>query len=53
MGAGHNSVFVKVAVQCFANSFVVNHCLVLRISIVGDNPHFRQSVKRYEPFFYN
>jgi hypothetical protein len=37
----------KVAVQCSADSFVVNQSLVLRINICGENRHLRQAPKRY------
>jgi hypothetical protein len=35
-----NSTYPKVAVQCFADSFVVNQSLVLRINICGENATF-------------
>jgi hypothetical protein len=41
-----NTGLAKVAVQCFADSFVVNQNLVLRISICGENRHLRQARKR-------
>jgi len=37
----------KVAVQCYADRFVVNQTLVLRINICGENRHLRQAPKRY------
>jgi len=40
----------KVAVQCSADSFVVNQTLVLRINICGENRHLRQARKRYAQF---
>ena len=43
---GGNTGLAKVAVQCFADTFVVNQSLVLRINICGENRHFRQSAKR-------
>jgi hypothetical protein len=43
----HNSGLAKVAVQCSADSFVVNQSLVLRINICGKNRHLRQAAKRY------
>jgi hypothetical protein len=39
----HNSGLAKVAVQCSAESFVVNQTLVLRINICGKNRHLRQA----------
>jgi len=43
----HNSGLAKVAVQCSADTFVVNEILVLRINIRGKNRHLRQAEKRY------
>jgi hypothetical protein len=37
----------KVAVQCSADSFVVNQSLVLRTNICGENRHLRQASKTY------
>jgi len=37
----------KVAVQCTAETFVVNQSLVLRITICGENRHLRQARNRY------
>ena len=34
---GYNSGLAKVAVQCSADTFVVNQTLVLRINICGRN----------------
>jgi hypothetical protein len=45
--AAHNRRLAKVAVQCSAESFVVNQSLVLRINICGENRHLRQAPKRY------
>lgn len=39
----HNSGLAKVAVQCSADTFVVNQSLVLRINIIGENRHLRQA----------
>jgi hypothetical protein len=47
---GHNTGLAKVAVQCSADTFVVNQSLVLRINICGKNRHLRQSRKRYMRF---
>jgi len=41
-----NSGLAKVAVQCSADSFVVNQTLVLRINICGKNRHLRQAANR-------
>jgi hypothetical protein len=45
-----NRRLAKVAVQCSADTFVVNQSLVLRINICGENRHLRQAPKRYMPF---
>ena len=42
----HNTGLAKVAVQCSADTFVVNQSLVLRINICGENRHLRQAHKR-------
>ena len=42
-----NSTYKKLAVQCSADTFVVNQSLVLRINISGENRHLRQARKRY------
>ncbi len=39
---GANTGLAKVAVQCSAETFVVNKSLVLRINICGENRHLRQ-----------
>ena len=41
-----NRRLAKVAVQCSADTFVVNQTLVLRIKICGENRHLRQAPKR-------
>jgi hypothetical protein len=41
-----NTGLAKVAVQCSADTFVVNQSLVLRINICGKNPAHRKSAKR-------
>ena len=47
-----NTGLAKVAVQCSADSFVVNQNLVLRINICGENRHLRQARKRcLQPFW--
>ncbi len=43
----HNTGLAKVAVQCSADTFVVNQSLVLRINICGENRHLRQARNRY------
>jgi hypothetical protein len=45
-----NTGLAKVAVQCSADTFVVNQNLVLRINICGENRHLRQARKRYQQF---
>ena len=39
-----NTGLAKVAVQCSADTFVVNQTLVLRINICGENRHLRQAL---------
>jgi hypothetical protein len=41
-----NSTYKKVAVQCSADTFVVNRSLVLRMNICGENRHLRQALNR-------
>jgi len=41
-----NTGLAKVAVQCSADTFVVNQTLVLRINICGENRHLRQAPNR-------
>jgi hypothetical protein len=48
--AAANTGLAKVAVQCSADTFVVNQNLVLRINICGKNRHLRQAAKRYRAF---
>ena len=48
--AAYNSGLAKVAVQCSADTFVVNQTFVLRINICGKNRHLRQAAKRYVPY---
>ena len=47
----HNTGLAKVAVQCSADTFVVNQSLVLRINICGENRHLRQARKRYRSVY--
>jgi len=42
-----NSTYKKVAVQCSADSFVVNQTLVLRINICGKNRQLLIAAKRW------
>lgn len=44
--AAHNTGLAKVAVQCSADTFVVNQSLVLRINICGESRHLRQARNR-------
>ena len=44
---GYNTGLAKVAVQCSADTFVVNQSLVLRINICGENRHLRQARNRW------
>jgi hypothetical protein len=44
----HNSTYKKLAVQCSADSFVVNQSLVLRINICGENRQLLVAAKRYQ-----
>jgi len=46
MPAG-NSTYKKLAVQCSADTFVVNQTLVLRIGICGKNRQLLVAAKRY------
>jgi hypothetical protein len=45
-----NTGLAKVAVQCSADTFVVNQSLVLRINICSENRHLRQARKRCASF---
>jgi len=49
----HNTGLAKVAVQCSADTFVVNQSLVLRINICGESRHLRQAAKRYGKGYLN
>lgn len=44
-GRTHNTGLAKVAVQCSADTFVVNQTLVLRINICSENRHLRKSAR--------
>ena len=41
---GTHTGLAKVAVQCSADTFVVNQTLVLRINFCGENRHLRQAL---------
>jgi hypothetical protein len=41
-----NTGLAKVAVQCFADSFVVNQTLVLRINICGEDRYLHKAENR-------
>ena len=45
-----NTGLAKVAVQCSADTFVVNQSLVVRINICGENRHLRQARNRLHRF---
>jgi hypothetical protein len=45
--AACNTGLAKVAVQCSADTFVVNQTLVLRINICSENRHLRQARNRW------
>ena len=49
----HNTGLAKVAVQCSADTFVVNQSLVLRINICGENRHLRQAANRCATLWLN
>jgi len=44
---GTHSTYKKLAVQCSADSFVVNQTLVLRINICGKNRQLLVAAKRW------
>jgi len=46
-----NTGLAKVAVQCSADTFVVNQSLVLRINICGENRHLRQARNLYHQWY--
>jgi len=48
--AATNTGLAKVAIQCSADTFVVNQSLVLRINICGENRHLRQARIRWHPY---
>jgi len=49
-----NTGLAKVAVQCPADTFVIDQSLVIRINICSENRHLRQAPKRYlQPYCNN
>jgi hypothetical protein len=44
---GYNSTYKKLAVQCSADTFVVNQSLVLRINICGKNRQLLVAANRW------
>ena len=46
----YNSTYKKLAVQCSADTFVVNGYLVLRNYICADRRQLLVAAKRYAPF---
>jgi hypothetical protein len=48
-----NTGLAKVAVQCSADTFVVNQSLVLLINICSENRHLRQAPERYRQAYPN
>ena len=44
--AACNMGLAKVAILCSANTFLVNQTLVLRINMLGENRHLRQTQSR-------
>ena len=44
---GYNTGLAKVAVQCSADTLVVNQSLVLRINICGENRQLLKPANRY------
>lgn len=49
--AATNMGLAKVAVQCAADTFLVNQSLVPRINICGENPHLHQARNRYAQLY--
>jgi len=43
----HNSTYKKLAVQCSADTFVVNQTMALRINICGKNRQLLVAANRY------
>jgi len=49
--ATDNKGFAIAGVPCFADTFVVNQSLVLRINICAENRHLRQAANRYSQWY--
>jgi hypothetical protein len=49
----YNSTYKKLAVQCSADTFVVNQNLVFRINICGKNRQLLVAANRYAIFYDN
>jgi hypothetical protein len=49
--AAHNSTYKKLAVQCSADSFMVNQTLVVRIKICGKNRQLLIAANRYQQLY--
>ena len=49
--AAYNTGLAKVAVQCSADTFVVNQSLVLRINICREYRHLRQARNRWQQVY--
>jgi hypothetical protein len=49
--ATDNKGFAIAGVPCFADTFVVNQSLVLRINICAENRHLRQARNRYSQWY--
>jgi hypothetical protein len=50
---GTHTGLAKLAVQCSADSFVVNQTLVLRINICGENRQLLVAANRYKMLGYS
>ena len=48
--SAYNTGLAKVAVQCSAETFVVNQSLVLRINICGKNRQLLVAANRWQTF---
>ena len=46
-GTSYNSTFAIGGVSCYADTFVVNQSLVLRINTCPEKPAHRKSANRY------
>jgi len=52
-GRTHNSTYKKLAVQCSADTFVVNQTLVLRVKFSGENRQLLVAANRYQQAYCN